>query len=36
MEEAFPYHRFATYPDFDIGPDYAFEEGAHLFSVPWD
>lgn len=21
------------YPDFDIGPDYAFEEGAHLFSV---
>jgi cobalt-zinc-cadmium efflux system outer membrane protein len=21
------------YPDVDIGPDYAFEEGAHLFSV---
>ena len=21
------------YPDFDLGPDYAFEEGAHLFSV---
>src|SRR6266699_573046 len=20
------------YPDFDLGPDYAFEEGAHLFS----
>jgi len=21
------------YPDFNLGPDYAFEEGAHLFSV---
>ena len=21
------------YPDFDLGPDYAFEEGTHLFSV---
>lgn len=21
------------YPDFDLGPDYAFEEGAHLFSL---
>jgi len=21
------------YPDFDVGPDYAFEEGAHLFSL---
>src|SRR5260370_21588861 len=30
---ALPLEIAKQYPDFDLGPDYAFEEGAHLFSV---